>query len=405
MLKKRYSFLALIALIPLSFILTQCYNSTPADPRGEIYAGSESCKKCHSDVYSSFLHTAHFQTSQLANIHNIRGSFAKDSNTFEFGMGQKIIMKKRNDSLYQVGYLNGKETEAEPFDVSIGNGKAQTYMYWKGKMLYELPVSYFATIHNWANSPGYLPDRMNFGRPILRRCLECHSSYVKELPPQAGDFGFEKASLIYGIDCERCHGPAANHVNYHTDNPDDKKAKYIATYASLSRTQKMDACAVCHSGNKNIPQRSSFEFEMGDTLLKDRTQPRVIPGSNMPDVHGNQYDLLIASKCYTMSKMDCGNCHNPHVSQPQSMVTYTQKCLSCHSEANHNFCKLAPQMGTAIKTYCIDCHMPNKASNVIRLEAAQSKMKVPYMVRSHYIGIYPEETKKILDFVNGKKGV
>ncbi|MDB5149499.1 MAG: hypothetical protein JWQ57_3519, partial [Mucilaginibacter sp.] len=115
MLKKRYLFLVLIALIPLSFILTQCYTSTSTDPRGEIYAGSESCKKCHSDVYTSFLHTAHFQTSQLANIHNIRGSFAKDSNTFEFGMGQKIVMEKRNDSLYQVGYINGKETEAEPF--------------------------------------------------------------------------------------------------------------------------------------------------------------------------------------------------------------------------------------------------------------------------------------------------
>jgi hypothetical protein len=89
MLKKRYLFLVLIALVPLSFILTQCYSSKPADPRGEVYAGSESCKKCHSDVYNSFLHTAHFQTSQLANIHNIRGSFAKDSNTFEFGMGQK----------------------------------------------------------------------------------------------------------------------------------------------------------------------------------------------------------------------------------------------------------------------------------------------------------------------------
>ncbi|MDN3584539.1 cytochrome c3 family protein [Mucilaginibacter flavus] len=403
MLKKRLLFLVVLALIPLTFTLTQCFNGTPPDPRGEVYAGSASCIKCHSNEYNSYVHTAHFKTSRLASSQTISGSFAKGLNTLDYGYGLKVAMEKHGDSLYQVAYQNGKQTEAAPFDISIGGVKAETYLYWKAKQLYELPVSYFSAIHSWANSPGYIPDRVNFNRPILRKCLECHTSYIGELPPDSKELGFEKASLITGIDCERCHGPAANHVNFHTDNPDEKKAKYITTYKSLTRSQKMDACAVCHSGNKMVPQRSTFDFQMGDTLNKfvggsfenSFTPPTL-------DVHGNQNALLASSKCYMMSQMDCGTCHNPHVNQEQSITMFTQKCLNCHSEAKHNFCKLAPKLGEAIKNNCINCHMPNKASHVISLTAFNSKMNPPYEVRTHHIAIYPEETEKIMAFIKGK---
>ncbi len=402
MLKKRTLFLVLISLIPLTFILTQCFNSLPADPRGEVYASSASCVKCHSAEYNSYLHTAHFKTSRLASPLNIGGSFIKGANTLNYGYGLEVAMEKRGDSLYQVAYQNGKQTEAAPFDISIGGVKAETYLYWKGKQLYELPVSYFNTIHSWANSPGYIPDRVNFNRPILRKCLECHTSYISELAPESHELGFDKASLVTGIDCERCHGPAANHVNYHTDYPDEKKAKYITTYSSLTRAQKMDACAVCHSGSKMVPQRSTFDFQMGDTLNKF-VGSDVFAGPAVPptlDVHGNQNALLASSKCYLMSNMDCGTCHNPHVSQQNSLAMFTQKCLSCHSEAKHNFCTLAPKLGNAITANCINCHMPQKASHVISLTAFNSKMNPPYEVRTHHIAIYPEETKKVRAILN-----
>jgi predicted CXXCH cytochrome family protein len=400
MLKRRIFFLLLISLVPLSFILTQCFNDTPKDdPRGELYAGSESCQKCHSQVYDSYMHTAHFQTSRTASSSTINGSFHKDSNVFEYGNGLQVTMEQRKDSLYQVAYQNGKETEAEKFDISVGGVKAQTYLYWKGRQLFELPVSYFMALHNWANSPGYNLGRISFDRPILKKCLECHTSYVKEL---AQEPGFDKASLVYGIDCERCHGPAANHVNYHMAYPDEKKAKYMITYSSLTRTQKMDACAVCHAGNKDVPQKSGFDFVMGDTLLKDPHAMAENSNPDMLDVHVNQNALLASSKCFLMSKMDCGTCHDPHVSQSRSMAMYTQKCLNCHSEAKHNFCTMAPRLGSAINNNCINCHMPQKSSHLIKLEASNGKVNVPYLVRTHHIGIYPEETGKILAFIKAQ---
>src|ERR1700754_4195307 len=387
MIKKKTFLFVLIALIPLGFILTQCYSdgAPKDDPRGEVYAGSATCVKCHSNVYGSYMHTAHFQTSRMASESTINGSFVKGANFFDYGNGLRVTMEKRGDSLYQVGHINGKETESARFELSIGLVNAQAYLYWKDKQLFELPVSYFTALHGWANSPGYDTSRINFRRPILRKCLECHTSYVAQLPVGGMQLGYDKATLILGIDCERCHGPAANHVNYHTAYPGEKKAKYITTYSSLTRGQKMDACAVCHSGTKGAFLRSSFSFQMGDTLAKFK-ELDFVGNSPVPatlDVHGNQSALLPTSKCFIMSKMDCGTCHNPHIQQSANTAMYTQKCLSCHSEAKHNFCKMAPQLGTAINNYCINCHMPQKASHIIKIEASQGKIDAPYLLHSH----------------------
>ena len=77
--------------------------------------------------------------------------------------------------------------------------------------------------------------------------------------------------------------------------------------------------------------------------------------------------------------------------------------MQCHNEANHNFCKMLPQSGVIIKNNCIDCHMPAKPSNVIRVESVDGKMAIPYMVRTHRIAVYPEESKKIMSFIKSQK--
>jgi nitrate/TMAO reductase-like tetraheme cytochrome c subunit len=409
MVSKRTLLLSLVFLIPLSVMLTECYNNKKEDARGQVFAGSATCISCHKDVYNSYIHTAHFETSRPAALETIHGSFAKGHNVFSFGNGMSVTMEKRKDGLYQAGYEHGKPTTAQKFDITIGGVKAETYLYWKGNKLFELPMSYFSALHSWTNSPGYDTGQINFTRPIVRRCMECHSSYINELPnPNLSltnrTVEFDKSSLIYGIDCERCHGPAANHVNFHTQFPGVKQAKYITTYNALTRQQKLDACAVCHSGNKDVFIRSAFVFKQGDTLAKFK-EHNFAPQNTNPatlDVHGNQNGLLASSKCFVMSNMNCNTCHNVHTKESGNLVLYSQRCMSCHTTANHNVCKLLPKLGDVIKKNCIDCHMPAKSSNMIQVEANGSELKVPYLVRTHRIAIYPQETKKIMAFINSQ---
>jgi hypothetical protein len=406
----RICLLMVVFLSPLVAIFTQCMNNKP-DARGEEYAGSDKCIKCHQRIYNSYLQTAHFESSRPASIHSIHGSFVQNHNQAAFGDHSKVVMEKRGDSLYQVLYANGTKIREQHFDITFGGVKAETYLYWKGNELFQLPISYFNALGNWANSPGFSANHAYFDRPIEMRCFECHSSYIDQLPQQNFSLArqnlteYDKSSLIYSIDCERCHGPATNHVNFQTANPTEKKARYIITYKSLTRTQKLDACAVCHAGNKDNFQVSAFKFKTGDTLakFKESTFFSQMPNTATLDVHGNQNGLLAASKCFLKSNMDCGTCHDPHKNEASNLAAYSQRCMSCHNDANHNFCKAAPKLGASIKNNCIDCHMPLKPSNAIGIAMSDGSKQVPYLVRTHYIAVYPSAYKKIMAFAKDKK--
>ncbi|GAA4318739.1 multiheme c-type cytochrome [Mucilaginibacter gynuensis] len=411
MKRKRILLLCSIFLVPLVLIFSQCDKlNKKDDPRGELYAGSATCIRCHKDVYTNYLHTAHFKSTREAEATTTHGDFARN-NTFVFNAHSKVVMEKRAGGLYQVGYTDGKKTDEQRFDITFGGVKAETYLYWKNNQIYQLPVSYFSKLHGWANSPGYDTTQVNFTRIIGKRCFECHASYIKELPAETQSLSqtveFDKASLINGVDCERCHGPAANHVNFHTDFPEEKKPKYIARYAELTRGQRIDMCAVCHSGNKNMIITTTFNFKPGDKLA-NFVEPDFEVNRNdntLLDVHGNQSQLLALSQCFIKSKMDCATCHNTHVNEEANLSLDSKKCMSCHSDAGHNFCKMADKIGPAIKNNCIDCHMPERSSNIIAVETAGAGKTNPYMVRTHRIAVYPDQTEKVLAYLKSSKNL
>jgi hypothetical protein len=408
MKSNRKLFLILVFLVPLVVIFSQCLtnNSTKPDPRGDIFAGSSTCIQCHKDVYDNYLHTAHYGATSLSSDNNVHGSFHPPTNTYAFNKDLKVVMEKRSGGMYQVAYLKGKEVRAERFDVTFGGVKAESYLYWHGNEMYQLPMSYFKGLNSWTNSPGFDTTSADFGRMIGNRCFECHSSYIKELPGQdqslvSRTIEYDRNSLVAGIDCERCHGPATNHVNYHLAYPEEKKAKYIATYASLSRAQKLDMCAVCHSGNRSRITGFIFAFKPGDKL-SDFKEVEYFPNtidSTKLDVHGNQNQLLASSKCFIMSKMDCATCHNVHNNERGQLAMYSQKCMNCHSTANHNFCKMAPAIGGIIKNNCIDCHMPARQSSAIVVQAVGKGNTVPYSVRTHHIAIYNDASQAVINYL------
>jgi len=404
MLKNRLLRFGVFA-IPLVFVFVQCFNlTTKEDPRGKEYAGSATCVSCHKDIYGSYLHTAHFIASAPADRNSIQGSFVKGSNEFIFNSRTRVVMDKRASGAYQITYENGRSTQAERFAITFGGVKGQTYAYWFGNELFQLPISYVENVHKWVNSPGYDANEPDYERMITPQCLGCHMSYAKVEPGKLPIFsshpeGFDRNSFIYNIDCERCHGPAAEHVKFQTENPDIKEAKYIATYKSLSREQKINMCAVCHSGANNMMIKPTFGFKPGDTL---RSYMKIVP-SNLSsnykdiDVHGDQRGMLATSKCFVMSNMDCATCHNTHQNERNDMLLYATRCLTCHNAGTSHPCKMADQLSTGLlKNNCIACHMPASPSKLIVAGREGA------MVHTHHIAVYPEETKKILGYLKVK---
>ena len=390
-----------------SVILNSCNNnpnnfSGIIHPNGKQFAGSETCKSCHKNIFESHWQTAHSLSSRPGSTATIKGSFDHGKNVFELNPHVKVIMEKNAEGLFQVGYIDGQEVIRLPMDIVIGSGtKGQTYLYWYGNKLFQLPVSYYTPLNEWCNSPGYPTNQIMINRTIPARCLECHTTNFKKTGTINNVDEYDKTQVIYGIDCERCHGPAAEHVAFQTANPDEKKAKFIINPALLSRQQKLDNCALCHSGLREN-SKPSFSFVTGDKLDDYSTPDYKVDTAAQLDVHGNQYGLLTASKCFKMSKMDCSSCHNVHVNEAKNAEVFSQRCMNCHNTANHNFCTQPAMPGLVLKNNCIDCHMPALPSKKIFLEVSDKAKSTPDLVRTHLISIYKEQTKLYLEKLKEK---
>jgi hypothetical protein len=399
----RKSLLVLSSIILGAILFIECTSNQAREkslkPAAKVqfseFAGSQACAACHKDIYDTHIHTAHFHTSEPATKNSIKGSFTDGKNRFEFNPDEYIAMEKRNGRLYQVAYFQGQEERAEPFDITTGSGKrGQTYLYWKNNRLFQLPISYFTSLNLWTNSPGF-SNRVAFSRPITSRCLECHSTYFQKLSDQEEDEEFSKTNIIYGVDCEKCHGPGARHIAFHSKNPGEKTGRFIINTEKLTRQQNLDLCRLCHGGRLK-KTTTSFSFQPGDSLSGFFTWDNTPPSPGDIDVHGNQYGLLAASKCFQGSQMTCLTCHNPHKNEENMMQTYSQRCMNCHNKEHNNFCKLKDQEKHNITSNCIDCHMPELSSRAIMVLLQGETIPTPASMHTHYITIYPEQTKKYL---------
>jgi len=354
------------------------------------YVGDDACRPCHQQEARTYAETAHHLTSRAPKRNSIAGKFTNGSNVLHTSNPYlSFEMTATKDGYFEsaVEQLAPSKTisHTERIDVVIGSGrKGQTYLFWKGAELFELPVSYWTELDSWINSPGYPDGSPHFDKPVVPRCLECHASFFDWTPPPANRFN--RGGVALGIHCEKCHGPGREHVaRYSAKSPPAKGlATGILNPASFPRDRQIDACSLCHAGAAEAigPPLSFVPGQAIDEYL-------YIPVSdkNAPvDVHGNQIQLLKESRCFRSSQMTCSTCHEVH--QPQrDAAAFSEHCLSCHkAEA----CGRFPQMGKAIANNCVDCHMPLQESETLVSDTSGRKLKP--RVRNHRIGIYPGET-------------
>lgn len=397
-----------------AFFLTKCVNKKEADSKAAtekfnqrtLFAGSNACVSCHNDIVESHKQTAHFQTSMNADEKTIHGNFEKGHNSFLYDNTTMMMMEHRGDSFYQVAYINGIEKKKQAFDLVIGSGaKGQSFASWAGDKLVQMPITWFTSANQWSNSPGY-PNKIAFNRMITSRCLECHATYAESISAAGTEPEiFNRNTMIIGVDCEKCHGPAAKHVEFQTANPTEKKAKFIINPALFSRQQSLDLCALCHGGRLQ-KTTASFSFTAGDRLADFFKIDSSSPDVNSIDVHGNQLGLLKASKCFMMSDtLTCNTCHDPHKNEKNNPIVFSQRCITCHNGEHKDgiVCKMTGTISTAsISNNCIGCHMPEQQSRAIAVLLQGQQIPTPALMHTHLIKNYPAETAKVLAFLKGK---
>lgn len=409
--KYRRASIIYISIIVAMFLFVRCINNQnekkkpiQASSQKKIidtitytkFAGSQACVGCHKEITNDYFHTAHFYTSQPASAKTITGSFKPGKNSFAYDENRILKLEKRDSGFYEVYYFKGDEHVVRRMDIVVGSGiKGQTYLSWVNNQLIELPVSYFTQVHQWANSPGYPLYPTLFNRPATTRCLECHSTFATTLtPPMQEPEKFDSTKMILSVGCEKCHGPAARHVAFETQHPNDTIGMYIVNPAKLSRQLSIDVCALCHSGRLQKTQ-PSFQFVAGDTLANYFAMNASAANVNNIDVHGNQLGLLQASKCFQLSKtMTCVTCHDAHKNEKGKTELFSQRCMSCHTEQHKT---IAGMSNNNLIKNCIDCHMPIQTSRSISFLLQSKTEPVNATMRTHYITIYNDETKKFIE--------
>jgi hypothetical protein len=354
------------------------------------YVGDQACRSCHEEKAKTYSQTAHHFASSWPSPHTMKGGFTPDSNvlktanpylTFEMTQTEQGYFQTATEKIS----ATKKVARTERIDIVAGlPRKGQSYLFWKGDQLFQLPVTYWTETDSWVNSPSYPDGSPHFDKAIIPRCLECHASYFEWMPPPVNRY--RKTSLVLGIFCEKCHGPGREHAALHRSKspPAPGTAEAIVNPASLSRDRQIDVCGLCHSGN-GTPIQPALSFLPGDVLEDYIDIPYYSPGEAV-DVHGNQLQMLRRSKCFqSSSTMTCSTCHDVHTPQ-EDAAAFSPHCLTCHQPKQ---CGQFSNQGEQIVNRCIDCHMPLQESQVL-FSTTNGKRLLP-KVRNHQIGIYAGE--------------
>jgi len=354
--------------------------------RGD-FLGDGACQECHQAIGDAYARNGHHLTSQLPTGSSVLGRFTSGANILKTGDPDlHFRMEAKESGFYETAVFwqpPDEKTRTERIDIVTGSGaKGQTYLYWKGNQLFQLPVSYWTELKGWINSPGYTEGVANFDRPIPPSCLECHATYFDSVPSGQAENYYSKTDYVLGISCERCHGPGRQHAQNERLKPGAvfSGAHSIVNPASLPRDRRMEVCAQCHGGIGQ-PIAPAFSYVPGQPLENYFKLPQPDADAHV-DVHGNQVALTQRSRCYQNSQMTCTTCHEVHGPE-RSAASYSEKCLQCHKDRD---CGEFAKLGAKIQENCIDCHMPVQNSD--RIVADVNGKQVKARIRNHWIKVY-----------------
>lgn len=300
--------------------------------------GHAACAACHQAESRSQPHTPMARALESAAECDILR--ANPRLTFRESAYSFSIVRQGDRSLYTV--TDGKETLTVPIAWAFGLGAAgQTYLYQHDGNWYESRVSFYKEVRGLDLTMGAqngAPKNVEEAAGRLsspRGTLECFGCHSTDAVRQGR---LEVGQLTPGVQCERCHGPAAQHVN--AVRTGDVKGAAMRQLGKMTTEDLSDFCGQCHRTWSHIAANGPHDIN------NVRFQPY----------------RLTNSRCYDAldRRISCVACHDPHSELEHAAAAYDAKCLACHGAAAAKgatagrAAKPCPASGKD----CITCHMP-----------------------------------------------
>ncbi len=339
------------------------------------YIDSQVCASCHAEIANTFRKTGMGRSFYRPTTENVIEDYRKTNIFTHKKSGLRYTMVERDGHFFQQRSTldaEGHETNVleEQVDYVIGSGNhARTYLHRtaRGKLI-ELPVSWYVeNSGSWAMSPGFdRVDQPDMHGAIGPECMFCHNAYVR-----GGEAGAETTvfpeKLPEGIDCQRCHGPGAAHVQAATNGKasTEEIRSRIVNPAKLTRERQLEICMECHleTSARHTPNairdygRDIESFRPGQPLGDYKTyfeRPKDAKSDDFEVAHA-AYQLP-RSACFRNSQMTCLTCHNPHniPHGEEAKKQYIAVCQGCHTKVSHTNVKMTAGSD------CLSCHMPKR---------------------------------------------
>ena len=284
------------------------------------YAGSESCKECHLDIYDQWKISPHARmTRRFRNIDN-----QKEIPVEELGVPRE-----------KIAWV-------------LGSHYVHRFVAEASGTLVVLPKIWDLNKKEWlpVNDYGWR------SRYWLKQCAGCHTTGFS-----AENDSFAEA----GVGCEACHGPGLNHIR--TRSPE-----YITSLKSMTPERQEMICTSCHtsgidnSGQYNFP----VGYRPGDNLMDFFSGLTPKPGQSPENFHGDetyedrkrQWEFL-KSRFFLATGLTCDYCQNFRDIKTENnsqYLTQDQYCLTCHADQKDH----PPE---SPGTNCIVCHQPTRHLN------------------------------------------
>ena len=317
-------------------------NPADAEPYlSEGYVGRRVCGECHLENYSLHRKHGHASTFFATEATSLPDLFDKKEIEAGVEYGSYKYVKDKLGRLIS-SLIDDPEAGTLPLQYVLGSGhNAQTFLtldVHDGKTRgIEHRISWYAgdkldiTVGHNKDAPENQTEKfgeISEGIP-LERCIYCHTT-------TAQIEGTKVVDLMENVDCEKCHGPGAEHVA--EARKSDTPPPYSVGRDSWDVESEIQLCGDCHRLPRSI------------TLTELRDYPNTL-------VRFQPVGML-RSKCFLESDqgMRCSTCHNPHASAHSAKDQQAQiaNCVSCHdqAEASHTVCPVSATSN------CIECHMP-----------------------------------------------
>lgn len=346
------------------------------------FVGSDSCRECHAAICDSY------QAHPMAQAMCLASSESDTIESYESGVegfatsdSRRYVVERVNGEVWHREQVLSDDGEAvvgeqqESILFAMGSGtRGRSYVLVADGKMFESPISWYTGSSQWDLSPGY-PEKghSRFNREITGRCLLCHCGLPAETTSGGPDvFAYQEPYIReFGISCERCHGPAADHVAFHRAGAMGD-ADPIVNPSKLDPVRRDDVCNQCHILGEDAvlrPGRKYDDFRPGD-LLGDvwavfvkgtdvDSQGRTQAVSHVQQTHSSQ--------CFKQSqgKLGCASCHDPHGVPADPVAHYRQACFECHTGPEACSLPLETRLAQHPDDSCVECHMPSIPANDI----------------------------------------